>query len=84
MNKFENIILTICTVCAIILTITFVIVGVDIIKTNKRNPYDVNDDGKVNSLDLLKVQKYIINQNLANTEGTGVISVVGVKGGTNE
>ena len=72
MNKFENI------------TTMFIIVGVDIINANKRNPYDVNGDGKVNSLDLLKVQKYIVNQNLANTEGTGVISVVGVKGGINE
>ena len=80
MNKFENIILIICTICAIALTTMFIIVGVDIINANKRNPYDVNGDGKVNSLDLLKVQKYIINQNLANTEGTGVISVVGVKG----
>lgn len=80
MNKFENIILTICTVCAVILTTTFVIVGIDIIKTNKKNPYDVNGDGKVDGLDTLKVQKYIIDQNLATTEGTGVISVVGVKG----
>lgn len=77
---FENIILTICTVCAVVLTTMFVIVGIDIIKANKRNPYDVNNDGQVNALDLLKVQKYIINQNLATTEGTGVISVVGVKG----
>lgn len=80
MNKFENIIITICTICAVVLTTTFVIVGIDIIKANKRNPYDVNGDGQVNALDLLKVQKYIVNQNLANTEGTGVISVVGVKG----
>ena len=80
MNKFENVILTICTVCAIVLTVMFVIVGIDIIKANKRNPYDVNGDGQVNALDLLKVQKYIIDQNLATTEGTGVISVVGVKG----
>lgn len=80
MNKFENIILTICTICAVILTTMFAIVGVDIIKTNKRNPYDVNGDGKVDGLDTLKVQKYIIDQNLATTEGTGVISVVGVKG----
>ena len=80
MNKFENVILTICTACAIVLTVMFVIVGIDIIKANKRNPYDVNGDGQVNSLDLLKVQKYIIDQNLATTEGTGVISVVGVKG----
>lgn len=77
---FENIILTICTVCAVVLTTMFVIVRIDIIKANKRNPYDVNNDGQVNALDLLKVQKYIINQNLATTEGTGVISVVGVKG----
>lgn len=80
MNKFENIILTICIVCAMVLTTTFVIVGIDLIKANKRNPYDVNGDGKVDVLDTVKVQKYIINQNLANTEGTGVISVVGVKG----
>ena len=80
MGKFENIIITICTICAVVLTVMFVIVGIDIIKTNKRNPYDVNGDGKVDGLDTLKVQKYIINQNLANTEGTGVISVVGVKG----
>ena len=79
-KNFENIIITICTVCAVALTTMFVIVGIDIIKANKRNPYDVNGDGQVNSLDLLKVQKYIINKNLANTEGTGVISVVGVKG----
>lgn len=79
-KNFENIILTICTVCAVALTTMFVIVGIDIIKANKRNPYDVNGDGQVNSLDLLKVQKYIINQNLATTEGTGIISVVGVKG----
>lgn len=79
-KNFENIIITICTVCAVALTNMFVIVGIDIIKANKRNPYDVNGDGQVNSLDLLKVQKYIINQNLATTEGTGVISVVGVKG----
>lgn len=80
MNKFENIILAICTICAVILTTMFVIVGIDLIKANKRNPYDVNGDGKVDVLDTVKVQKYIINQNLANTEGTGVISVVGVKG----
>lgn len=80
MNKFENAILTICTVCVVILTTMFIIAGIDIIKANKRNPYDVNGDGKVDALDTLKVQKYIINQNLANTEGTGVISVVGVKG----
>jgi len=79
-KNFGNIIITICTVCAVVLTTMFVIVGIDIIKANKRNPYDVNGDGQVNSLDLLKVQKYIINQNLATTEGTGVISVVGVKG----
>lgn len=78
--KFENIIITICTVCTVVLTTVFVIVGIDIIKANKKNPYDVNGDGQVNSLDLLKVQKYIINQNLATAEGTGVISVVGVKG----
>lgn len=78
--KFENIIITICTVCAVILTTVFVLAGIDIIKANKKNPYDVNGDGQVNSLDLLKVQKYIINQNLATAEGTGVISVVGVKG----
>lgn len=80
MYKFENIILTICTICVVVLTTMFVIVGVDIIKTNKRNPYDVNGDGKVDVLDAVKVQKYIVNQNLATTEGTGVISVVGVKG----
>lgn len=80
MNKYENIIITICTICAVVLTITFVIVGIDIIKQNKKNPYDVNGDGQVNALDLLKVQKYIVNQNLATTDGTGVISVVGVKG----
>ena len=79
-KDFENIIITICTVCAVILTTMFVIVGIDIIKANKKNPYDVNGDGQVNSLDLLKVQKYIINQNLATTEGTRIISVVGVKG----
>ena len=80
MNKFENIILTICTICAVVLTTMFIIVGIDIIKANKRNPYDVNGDGKVDVLDTVKVQKYIVNQNLATTEGTGVISVVGVKG----
>ena len=79
-KKYENIILTICTICAVVLTTMFVIVGIDIINQNKKNPYDVNGDGQVNALDLLKVQKYIINQNLATTEGTGVISVVGVKG----
>ena len=84
MNKFENIVLTICTICAVVLTTMFVIVGIEMIRVNKRNPYDVNNDGQVNSLDLLKIQKYIINQNLANAEGTGVISVVGVKGGNNE
>ena len=79
-KDFENIIITICTVCAVVLTTVFVIVGIDIIKANKKNPYDVNGDGQVNSLDLLKVQKYIINQNLATAEGTGVISVLVVKG----
>ena len=80
MNKFENTIIIICTICAVILTTTFVIVGADIIKKNKINPYDINGDGKVDGLDVIKVQKYIIQQNLSNTEGTGVISVVGVKG----
>lgn len=80
MNKFEKIIISICTGCAVVATIILVIVTMNVIKENKRNRYDVNNDGKVNSLDLLKVQKYIINQNLETTEGTGVISVVGVKG----
>ena len=44
--------------------------------------YDLNRDGKVDAGDLLKLQKYIVKQNLENTEGTGVISVVGVKGGS--
>ena len=79
-KNFENIIITICTICAVVLTTMFIIVGIDIIKANKRNPYDVNGDGKVDVLDAVKVQKYIVNQNLATTEGTGVISVVGVKG----
>lgn len=62
-NNFENIILAICTLCAVALTVILILVGITYIKQAKRNIYDVNNDGKVNSLDLLKVQKYILEQN---------------------
>ena len=62
-NNFENIMLAICTLCAVALTIILILVGITYIKQAKINIYDVNNDGKVNSLDLLKVQKYILEQN---------------------
>lgn len=62
-NNFENIILAICTLCTVALTVILILVGITYIKQTKRNIYDVNNDGKVNSLDLLKVQKYILEQN---------------------
>lgn len=68
MSKFEKIIISICTGCAVVLTIMLVIVTMNVIKENKRNRYDVNNDGEVNALDLLKVQKYILNEGVNTNE----------------
>lgn len=58
-NKLEKICSVICSICIVALTVLIVI---ETFKP-KYNVYDVNHDGKVNSLDLLKVQKYILEQN---------------------
>lgn len=62
-NKIQNAILIICGICAMIITTIIIICGIKYLKEPYYNSYDVNHDGKVNSLDLLKVQKYILEQN---------------------
>lgn len=78
-TKIEDIVLIICGICCIAITIVFVIFSVAYLKQPTYDKYDVNHDGEVNSLDVLKVQKYIIQQNLENAPEGGVISVSGVR-----
>lgn len=78
-TKIEDIILIICGACAIAITIAFIVFSIAYLKQPTYNVYDVNHDGEVNSLDVLKVQKYIIQQNLENAPEGGVISVSGVR-----
>ena len=62
-NKIENIVLIICGVCAITITIAFIIFGNAYLKKPVYNQYDVNHDGKVNSIDYVLIKKYIMDEN---------------------
>lgn len=78
-TKIEDIVLIVCGACMLALTITLIVISIIWIKQPTYNQYDVNHDGEVNSHDTLKVQKYIIEQNLENSPEGGVISVSGVR-----
>lgn len=61
----KTIILIIRTLCLIIISIALITIAINCDKTIKKletipNNYDVNHDGKVDSLDLLLVQKYLL------------------------
>lgn len=78
-TKIEDIILIICGVCAIAITIAFVVFSVIYFKQPTYNQYDVNHDGEVNMKDTMAVQKHIVENNLDNVPEGGVISVTGVR-----
>jgi len=78
-TKIEDIILIICGVCAIAITITFVVFSVVYFKQPTYNQYDVNQDGVVDMKDTMAVQKYIVENNLDNAPEGGFITVTGVR-----
>lgn len=78
-TKIEDIVLIICGVCAILITIAFVIFSVAYLKQPTYDKYDVNHDGEVNMKDTITIQKYIVENNLDNVPEGGVISVTGVR-----
>lgn len=78
-TKIEDIILIICGVCAIVITIAFVVFSVVYFKQPTYNQYDVNQDGVVDMKDTMAVQKYIVENNLDNAPEGGFITVTGVR-----
>ena len=78
-TTIEDIILIICGVCAIAITIAFVIFSVVYFKQPTYNQYDVNHDGEVNMKDTITIQKYIVENNLDNAPEGGFITVTGVR-----
>lgn len=78
-TKIEDIVLIICGVCAIAITIAFVIFSIIYLKQPTYDKYDVNHDGEVNMKDTMAVQKYIVENNLDNAPEGGFITVTGVR-----
>lgn len=78
-TKIEDIVLIICGVCAIAITIAYIIFAFNYLKQPTYDKYDVNQDGEVNMKDTIAVQKYIVENNLDNAPEGGFITVTGVR-----
>ena len=78
-NKIENVILIICGICAMLITIAFIVFSIIYLKQPTYDKYDVNHDGEVNMKDTITIQKYIVENNLDNAPEGGFITVTGVR-----
>ena len=78
-NKIENVILIICGICAMLITIAFIVFSIIYLKQPTYDKYDVNQDGEVNMKDTIAIQKYIVENELDNAPEGGIISVTGVR-----
>ena len=77
-TRIEDIILMICGVCCAILTIAYIIFGINYLKQPNYDIHDVNQDGIVDMKDTMEVQKYIVENELDNAPEGGFITVTGV------
>lgn len=78
-NKKENIVLAICGVCAIAVTVAYIIFGYNYLKQPTYDRYDTNQDGVVDVRDAMAVQRYIVEEQLQNAPEGGFITVTGIK-----
>lgn len=61
--KIEKIITTLIIISLIFMVATWIYIFTNMIIEDKKGiPEDVNNDGEVNALDLLRVQKYILDK----------------------
>lgn len=61
-SNFNDTMMTISTIMSIILIVMSIILILWIIINYNRNNYDVNNDGQVNSKDMLDLKKYLIEK----------------------
>ena len=78
-TRIEDFVLMICGVCCAIVTIAYVVFGINYLKQPSYDIHDVNQDGVVNMKDTVAVQKYIVENELDNASEGGFITVTGVR-----